>query len=77
MWSPESPILANLYMETFEHRAITSAVNVPGIWKRNVDDTFVIKQQSDREEFLQHINSVDTSTIFILKKPDLMVHAIP
>ena len=58
-----SCIVANLYMESFEHRAITTAVNPPRIWKRYVDDTFVIQQQSNREEFLQDINSLDPSII--------------
>ena len=73
MGSPVSPIMANLYMESFEHRAITTAVNPPRIWKRYVDDTFVIQQQSNREELLQHINSMDPSIIFTAEETDLMV----
>ena len=57
--SPVSHIVANLYIESFKHRAITSPVNPPRLWKRHVDDTFVILQQSQKEEFLQHINYVD------------------
>ena len=34
------------------------------LWRRYVDDTFVILQHSHREEFLQHINSVDPSIYF-------------
>ena len=68
MGSPVSPIVANLYMESFEHRAITSAVNPPRLWKRYVDDTFVIPQQSHKEESLQYINSLDTSIIFTTDK---------
>ena len=64
MGSLVSPIVANLYMKSFEHRVLTSAVNHPRLWKRYVDDTFVILQQSQEEEFLQHINSVDPSTNF-------------
>ena len=58
-------------MESFEYRAITTAVNGPRIWKRYVDDTFVIQQQSNRE-FLQQINSVDPSIIFTTEetRPD-------
>ena len=61
MGSPVSPIVANSYMESFEHRAITSAMNPPRLLKKYVDHTFVILQQSQKEEFLQHLNSVDPS----------------
>ena len=47
--SPVSPIVANLYMEAFEHGSLTSAVNPPRLWERYVDDTFVILQQSQKE----------------------------
>ena len=40
------PIVANIYMEVFEQRAITTALNPPRIWKRYVNDTFVIQHQS-------------------------------
>ena len=46
MGSPVSPIVANLYMESFEDRALTSAENPPRWWKRFQDDTFVILKQS-------------------------------
>ena len=64
MGSPVSPIVANIYMEYFEDWALPSAVNPLKLWKRYVDDTFVILQQSHREEFLHHINSVDPSIQF-------------
>ena len=59
MGFPVSPVVENLYMEYFEHRALTPAVNPPRLWKRYVDDTFVIKQQSQKEGFLQNISAVD------------------
>ena len=64
MGSPVSPVVVNLYIEFLEDRALTSAVNPPRWWKRYVNDTFVILKQSHREEFLQHINSVDPSIQF-------------
>ena len=64
MGSPMSPVLANLYMEAFEDRALSTAVNPPRWWKRFVDDTFVILKKDHKEEFLQHINSVDPSIQF-------------
>ena len=39
-------------------------MNPPRLWRRYVDDTFVILQKSQKEEFLQHINSVDPSILF-------------
>ena len=69
MGSPVSPVLANLSMKYLEHRALTSAVDPPRLCKRYVDDTFVILQQSKREEFLQHINSVDPSIKFTTEEP--------
>ena len=64
MGSPVSPVLANLYMESFEDRALSSAVNPPRWWKRFVDDTFVILKKDHKEKFLHHINSVDPSIQF-------------
>ena len=50
MGSPVSPVVANVYMEVFEYRVLTSAVSPPRLWRRYVDDTFVILQQSQKEE---------------------------
>ena len=59
MGSPISPIVANLYMESFEVEAIRSAPHPPYLWKRFVDDTFTIIGSSQKNEFLEHINSID------------------
>ena len=64
MGSPVSPVIANIYMESFEDRALTSAVNPPRWWKRYVDDTFVIMKKAHKDEFLLHINSIDQSIQF-------------
>ena len=61
---PVSPVLPNLYMEFFEDRALSTAVNPSRWWKRFVDDTLVILKKDHKEEFLQHINSVDPSIQF-------------
>ena len=60
-------------MEFFEHKALASAVNPHRLWKRYVGDTFFILQQSQKEGFLQHINSVDPSITSPQRKPDKMV----
>ena len=59
MGSPISPIVANLFMEDLETRAIQSAQNPPSFWRRFVDDTLTIIQSSQVDNFLQHLNSLD------------------
>ena len=59
MGFPISPIVANLYMEDFEIKAINTAEYHPRIWKRYVDDTCVIIEDTKKEGFLEHINSID------------------
>jgi hypothetical protein len=41
MGSPISPTVANLFMETFEKKALYSYPLKPLSWKRFVDDTYV------------------------------------
>ena len=59
MGSPISPIVANLYMEHLEQKALSTAPHPPKFWFRYVDDTFVIHKEANKQGFLQNINSVD------------------
>ena len=68
MGSPVNPIVANIYMQAFEHRAINTALNAPRIWRRYVDDTFVAQQKSHKVEFFQHINTMETSIQFTVEE---------
>ena len=68
MGSPISPIVANIFMEAFENGAIETALHPPRIWKRYVDDTFVLQDQAHKEEFLQHLNSVEPSIKFTVEE---------
>ena len=70
MWSPISPIVANLFMEDFEVKAINTAKNPPKMWKRYVDDTCVILDSIRKEEFFQHINSIDPKIQFTSEDPN-------
>ena len=72
MGSPISPIMANLYMEDFVTKTISSAVHPPSMLKRFVDDTFVVIESSRKEEFLDHINNMDPHIQFATEdaKPD-------
>ena len=51
MGSLVSPIVANLYMEHFEREAFQSASDLPRVWFRYVDDTWVIQQRSINKNF--------------------------
>ena len=65
MGSPVSPIVANLYMEEVEQRALTSYNGIPPThWFRYVDDTWVKIRSDEVEPFTAHINSVDRNIKF-------------
>ena len=70
MGSPLSPIVANLYMEAFEERALKSAVQRPRVWLRYVDDTFVIWPHGEDEldTFHNHLNNQHPSIQFTMEK---------
>lgn len=69
MGSPLSPIIANLFMEGFETRPIESFPLKPKLWKRFVDDTFIIwpHGQEKLNIFLQLLNSQSNSIKFMME----------
>ena len=67
MGSPVSPIVANLYMEYLEQKALGTAPHPTRFCQRFVDDTFVIHKEVNKQDFLQHINSVDPAIRFTVE----------
>ena len=63
MGSLVCPIEAKLYMEYFEQNGLSTAPH-PWLRWRYVDDTFVIQKEIHKQDFLQHINSVDPTIQF-------------
>ena len=59
MEPPISLIVANVYMEDFEIKAINSAEHPPRVWKRYVVDTFVVIESCQKERSLKYINRMD------------------
>ena len=56
MGSPVSPIVANLYMENFEKKALSTTSTSPRLWMRYVGGTFVILRVEQKQNFLDHNN---------------------
>ena len=69
MGSPISLIVANLFMEDFEIRALATSPCTPTLWKRFVDDTFTIIKQTHKEAFLEHLNSINSNIQFTSEEP--------
>ena len=67
MGSPVSPIVANLYMEYFEQKALSAAFHCPQLWCQCVDDIFVIQKKENKQNFLQPINNVDPAIQFTVE----------
>ena len=68
MGSPVSPIIANIFMENFEEKAIASFHAPPRYWGRHVDDTMLIMDKSEVDNFTQHLNSVHDSIKFTVEQ---------
>ena len=65
MSSPVSPVVANLCMEIIEESAITASATPPKVWKRYVDDSFlIIKKHST---FHDTLNSIDPKISFTIE----------
>ena len=70
MGSPLSPMIANLFVENLEEKAIQTATHKPSLWIHCVDDTFVIWLHRDKEmcNFHDHLNSLSPIVQFTIKK---------
>ncbi|KAL0870054.1 hypothetical protein ABMA27_006218 [Loxostege sticticalis] len=66
MGSPVAPVIANIWMEHFEERALASGPGIVKFWKRYVDDIFCIMNgnQTEVEQYLQHLNTVHPKVKF-------------
>ena len=72
MGSPISPIVANLYIEDFEIKAISSAEYPPSCWKRNVDDTFVVMRLQGKKSSLSISTTWTCTSSSTLRMPNQM-----
>ena len=72
MGSPLFPVVANLYMEAFEERALSTSILRPRKWKWYVDDTFVIWQHRPEalQDFQDHLNQQEPSIQFTMEQEE-------
>ena len=67
MGSPVSPIVANLCMEVIEELAISTSSVPPKVWKRYVDDSFVIVKKDAVTPFHNTLTASDPKISFTIE----------
>ena len=68
MVSNLSPVLANIAMQYIETTALSTFNNSVKLWKRYVDDTFVIIKKQLIDDLHRHINSIHPGIQFTIEK---------
>ena len=60
MGSPLAPVIANIWMEHFEDRALSTGPSTVKLWRRYVDDIFCVINggQQEVEQYIEHLNSI-------------------
>nr|XP_032517014.1 uncharacterized protein LOC116769920 [Danaus plexippus plexippus] len=67
MGSPVSLVVADIFMDDFEARALCSSPIKPLIYKRYVDDTFTKLNKNKTSAFLNHLNSINSKIQFAIE----------
>ena len=67
MESPISSIVAKPYMEELEIKDIYTAKHPHRVWERYEDGTFVVLRSTEKERFLEHINSMNPNIQFTVE----------
>ena len=70
MGSPISPIIANMFMEMFEIKALATAPNPSCFWGWYADDTGRVQKKHHVQGLYEHINSQHESIAFTVEERD-------
>ena len=73
MGSPCSPVVANIYMEYFENKALGPELPISftiNTWLRYVDDVLTIIKKGTSNSLLAHLNSIDPNIKFTIESPN-------
>ena len=57
MGGPASSTTVEIYMQTQESTAISTALHPPKVWERFVDDAYSIAKRTHLENLFHHINN--------------------
>ena len=68
MGSPVSPVVANLCMEIFEESAITAPATPPKVWKRYVDNSFVVIKKHSSQPSMTPLTRSTRRFLSLLKR---------
>ena len=68
MGSPVSVVIANMFMEELEQKSLETFGHSVKVWKRYVDDTFVVVKKEHVEALHQHLNDQFTGVSFTLEE---------
>ena len=68
MGSPVSVVVANLFMEEVEEKALQSFAHPVRTWKRYVDDTFVVIDKGHVDALHEHLNRQAAGVIFTVER---------
>ena len=73
MGSPCLPVVANIFMEYFEKRALGPELPMSftiNTWLRYVDDVLTIVKKGTHDSLLNHLNSIDPNIKFTIEPPN-------
>ena len=68
MGSPVSVVVANLFMEDLEEKSLRSFSQEVKVWKRYVDDTFVVVKREQVDALHEHLNEQVSGVSFTVEK---------
>ena len=55
-------------MQAYERTATTTALHLPNVWKRFVDDVYSILKRTHLENFFHHINNLHQNIKFTMEE---------
>lgn len=85
MGSPIASVVANIFMENFENKALESSPVKPRYWWRYVDDIFSVVSGNDEDTLLTYLNALHTNITFTIEREsngtlpflDVLVNRLP